>query len=225
MSDKAVVNVFSDLNKFNSLLRPFEYQRFAMGLRGFVDTYGPKLLPWLNAHAYCAVNEDEIEGYLDDRLKDANNRTFKLKEFEEGVKMLGDCLSAHYNDEVAVTMVAHTSEGAGDEPIRPGGTVMFVMEAKFKNYPSNNFVKLACYEVRDYPQHLLDELVPSINDRSINDPSFLMPSKTVDRFTQTGRYSYEYAIDKVIRDALAKGWYRVDRHGHQLLFTANLRLC
>lgn len=218
---KEKIDVFSDLNKFNALLRPFEYRSFNSALRAFIDTYGPSEHPEIDAFYYSDVDKSDAESYLKDiRERDG----FACKPaigFNRGCEMLGNVLSAHYNTPVTVSLNIYAPK---DRVIRNGEDIAYVMVIKVPAVPHLDEEIVARYEKNYFPSYIYDELIPSILDRSINEPCYLLSSKAFEKGARLCNYSADYVFSMIIEEAHARGWYRVDRHGHQLLFVANLKL-
>lgn len=219
--EKNKVDVFSDLNKFNGLLKPFDYRSFTAGLRGFIDAYAPLLRPDLDAYGYESIDFYSVDDVFERHSKSDEYIFTPVPEFGRGVEMLGDCLSAQYGCPVTVSLSAFIPS---ERIIKPGQTVIYVMDIKVPEKPELDARAMALYCKSDFPAYILDELIPSIYDRSINEPTYLLSSKVFEKHAMPHRYSTEYVASRIIDEALARGWYRVDRHGKQLLFVARLKL-
>lgn len=215
------IDTFSDLNKFNALLRPFEYRSFRRALRGFIDTYGPSENPEVDAFSYSEVDTADTPSVIKEMRERDGFVCKPVTGFARGCEMLGDVLSAHYNTSVTVSINAYVPKDRG---IKNGEDIAYVMQISVPASPELSVEVMARYEKCQFPDYIYNEIIPSILDRSINEPCYLLSSKAFERSARLSYYSVEYVIGMIIEEAHARGWYRVDRYGHQLLFVARLQL-
>lgn len=214
------IDVFSDLNKFNGLLRPFEYRSFNSALRGFIDAYGPSEHPEIDAFYYSEVDKSDTQSYLKELREREGYDCKPAHGFNRGLDMLGTVLSDRYGATTTVSLNVYMPKG-GD--IRNGEDIAYVMQISVPTLHLREVI-VARYEKNHFPSYIYDELIPSILDRSINEPCYLLSSKAFEKGARLNNYSADYVFGKIIEEAHARGWYRVDRHGHQLLFVAKLKI-
>lgn len=220
MTDKAAVCPFSDLNRFNSILRPFEHGSYKLGLRKFLETYMPICTPDVDANYFYQQHFEEAGEIIKDRVADVRYHNVTIPEMDKGMEFLGDVMSARFN--VPTTVSISLSRPVAE--IVEGDVLIYTLNISVPSKPEYSTKTYAMVEKRELNLGALLEVLPDIRDRSINDPAYLLMSKQIERLSGNGDFSMDYVVRRLIEEGLARGWYRVDRNGNQLLFIAKLKL-
>lgn len=220
-TEKTTKCVFDDLQKFNALSKAFEYRSFPLALRNFIDAYIPMLRPDLDAHCYEGVDFQSTEQIISDRRDSDEYKCVPVVELNRGTEMLSKVLGCVYQCATTVSISAYVPK---DDILTHDNDIVYVLQVSVPTRPELDSKAVAIYKKVDFPRYFFDDVIPSILDRSINDPAFLLTSKAFDKHAPLSRYSVDHIVSQIVDEAMARGWYRVDRFGKQLLFIARLKL-